>query len=178
MCVLGIVGTPYCGIGATIRIGQEMLCLPCAGFFLYLFIIYVLNTPILDNKFSCPFSCFSSFPPVSLLCQAGVSSVSCLLEPGGSYSQTLTWISPDTPWKPPEPPCPSPTPTPTSTLTRSARPPDWRSTRSNVLRWIVWRYTLLFKLTFSYCTTQHYIILHYVIQVFESFCVLEAFECL
>ena len=29
----GIVGTPYCGIGATIRIGQEMLCLPYAGFF-------------------------------------------------------------------------------------------------------------------------------------------------
>ena len=23
-----------CGIGATIRIGQEMLCVPCAGFFI------------------------------------------------------------------------------------------------------------------------------------------------
>ena len=28
----GILGPPYCGIGATIRIGQEMLCLPYAGF--------------------------------------------------------------------------------------------------------------------------------------------------
>ena len=32
--VLGILGKPYCGICATIRIGQEMLCLPCGGFFL------------------------------------------------------------------------------------------------------------------------------------------------
>ena len=31
---LGILGPPYCGIGATIRIGQEMLCLPYAGFFI------------------------------------------------------------------------------------------------------------------------------------------------
>ena len=31
----GIVGTPYCGIGATIRMGPELLCLPCAGFFGY-----------------------------------------------------------------------------------------------------------------------------------------------
>ena len=29
----GILGPPYCGIGATIRIGREMLCLPYAGFF-------------------------------------------------------------------------------------------------------------------------------------------------
>ena len=29
----GILGPPYCGIGATIRIVQEMLCLPYAGFF-------------------------------------------------------------------------------------------------------------------------------------------------
>ena len=29
---LGILGPPYCGIGATIRIGQEMLFLPYAGF--------------------------------------------------------------------------------------------------------------------------------------------------
>ena len=26
----GILGPPYCGIGATIRIGREMLCLPYA----------------------------------------------------------------------------------------------------------------------------------------------------
>ena len=30
---LGILDPPYCGIGATIRIGREMLCLPYAGFF-------------------------------------------------------------------------------------------------------------------------------------------------
>ena len=30
---MGILGPPYCGIGATIRIGREMLCLPYAGFF-------------------------------------------------------------------------------------------------------------------------------------------------
>ena len=29
---LGILGPPYCGIGATIRISQEMLGLPYAGF--------------------------------------------------------------------------------------------------------------------------------------------------
>ena len=32
--VFGILGPPYCGIGATIRIGREILCLPYAGFFL------------------------------------------------------------------------------------------------------------------------------------------------
>ena len=37
---LGILDPPYCGIGATIRIGQEMLCLPYAGFFLNLHIIF------------------------------------------------------------------------------------------------------------------------------------------
>ena len=31
---LGILGQPSYGIGATIRIGREMLCLPYAGFFL------------------------------------------------------------------------------------------------------------------------------------------------
>ena len=30
---LGILVPPYYGIGATIRIGQAMLCLPYAGFF-------------------------------------------------------------------------------------------------------------------------------------------------
>ena len=30
---LGILGPPYWGIGATIRIGQEMLCLLYEGFF-------------------------------------------------------------------------------------------------------------------------------------------------
>ena len=32
--VSGILGPPYCGIGATILIGREMLCLPYAGLFL------------------------------------------------------------------------------------------------------------------------------------------------
>ena len=32
--VLGILGPPSYGIGPTIRIGREMLCLPYAGFFL------------------------------------------------------------------------------------------------------------------------------------------------
>ena len=31
--VLGILGPPFCGIGATIRIGREIRCLPYAGFF-------------------------------------------------------------------------------------------------------------------------------------------------
>ena len=35
---LAILGPPYCGIGATIRIGREMLCLPYAGFFLFMYI--------------------------------------------------------------------------------------------------------------------------------------------
>ena len=33
---MGILGPPYCGIGATIRIGREMLCLPYAGFFIFM----------------------------------------------------------------------------------------------------------------------------------------------
>ena len=33
---MGILGPPYCGIGATIRIGREMLRLPYAEFFKYL----------------------------------------------------------------------------------------------------------------------------------------------
>ena len=31
--VLCILGPPYCGIGATLRIGREIQCLPYAGFF-------------------------------------------------------------------------------------------------------------------------------------------------
>ena len=30
--IFGILGQPYCGVGATIRIGREMLCLPYEGF--------------------------------------------------------------------------------------------------------------------------------------------------
>ena len=39
----GILGPPYCGIGATIRIGREMLCLPYAGFFNVLMNFLKLN---------------------------------------------------------------------------------------------------------------------------------------
>ena len=35
--VSGYIGPPYCGIGATIRIGQEMICLPYARFFFCIF---------------------------------------------------------------------------------------------------------------------------------------------
>ena len=37
---LAILGPPYCGIGATTRIGREMICLPYAGF-LYKFSICI-----------------------------------------------------------------------------------------------------------------------------------------
>ena len=39
---LGILGPPYCGIGATIRIVREMLCLPYAGFFYQVMNLVVL----------------------------------------------------------------------------------------------------------------------------------------
>ena len=41
--ILGILGPPYGGIGATIRIGQEMLCLPYAGFLLWTYASFVAN---------------------------------------------------------------------------------------------------------------------------------------
>ena len=40
----------FFGIGATIRIGREMVCLPCAGFFTY--IILVLPSFQILNKLS------------------------------------------------------------------------------------------------------------------------------
>ena len=39
--VFGYSWPPYCGIGATIRIGREMLCLPYAEFFLLLDAIFL-----------------------------------------------------------------------------------------------------------------------------------------
>ena len=36
----GILGSPYCSIGATIRIGRAMLCLPYAGILHKLFLTY------------------------------------------------------------------------------------------------------------------------------------------
>ena len=38
---LGILAPPYCGIGATICIGREILCLPYAGYFSTLLNTYV-----------------------------------------------------------------------------------------------------------------------------------------
>ena len=37
-----ILGPPYCGIGATIRIGREILCLQYAGFFNSFWTIYAI----------------------------------------------------------------------------------------------------------------------------------------
>ena len=46
----GVLGPPYCGIGATIRTGREKLCVPYAGFFfdkmfvlLNIFYLFFLN---------------------------------------------------------------------------------------------------------------------------------------
>ena len=41
--VLAILGPPYFGIGATIRIGREMLCLPYAGFFSFTLFCRILQ---------------------------------------------------------------------------------------------------------------------------------------
>ena len=38
----GILGPPYCGIGAIIRIGRAMVCLPYAGFFLKTSTLYLI----------------------------------------------------------------------------------------------------------------------------------------
>ena len=38
----GILGPPYSGIGATIRIGREILCLPYAGFLKKIVCIYTI----------------------------------------------------------------------------------------------------------------------------------------
>ena len=40
---LGILDPTYWGIGAIIRIGQEILCLPYAGFFTYYFFLFLRN---------------------------------------------------------------------------------------------------------------------------------------
>ena len=48
----GILGSPYCDIGATIRISREMLCLPYAGFFSFLtFISKKKRENILISKY-------------------------------------------------------------------------------------------------------------------------------
>ena len=47
---LDILGPPYCGIGATIRIGLEMPCLPYAGFLFKDFLkVYNLKKPNQKN---------------------------------------------------------------------------------------------------------------------------------
>ena len=50
---LGILGPPYCGIGATIRISREMLCLPHAGFFWSDCLFFLDFAPYLDFKKFC-----------------------------------------------------------------------------------------------------------------------------
>ena len=67
--VLGILGPPYCGRGATIRIGQEMLCLPYAGFFLFILVCFgICATVRIGWEIQClPYagfvlSCFSDCP--------------------------------------------------------------------------------------------------------------------
>ena len=47
--VFGILGPPYCGIGATIRIGREMLCLPYAGFLIERFAFVLAFEPLLQE---------------------------------------------------------------------------------------------------------------------------------
>ena len=54
--VFGILGPPYCGIGATIRIGREMLCLPYAGF--------LITSPVLSQYFPSTLQVSSSSFPV------------------------------------------------------------------------------------------------------------------
>ena len=62
---LGILGPPYCGIGATIRIGREMLCLPYAGFFLHE--IGMIEVNLTSVKKSCQvahtYDYLPTFPP-------------------------------------------------------------------------------------------------------------------
>ena len=41
--------TNFFGIGATIRIGKEKLCLPCAGLFFFTLWVFRLETPPLTN---------------------------------------------------------------------------------------------------------------------------------
>ena len=41
----GILGPPYYGIGATIRIGRDMLCLPYAGFLRYSLNVFLPPLP-------------------------------------------------------------------------------------------------------------------------------------
>ena len=73
---LGILGTPYCGIGATIRIGREMLCLPYAGFLVATFATVKItlsslckfhNTQILPQYFvSVDLRYFPNFPMLGI----------------------------------------------------------------------------------------------------------------
>ena len=50
MFFLGILGPPSYGIGATVRIGREMLCLPYAGFFI------CINLPVLLSSEKCQYT--------------------------------------------------------------------------------------------------------------------------
>ena len=63
--VWGILGPPSYGIGATIRIGREMLCLPYAVFFVYYQLIYPFEEKniILKKKYYPEEKILSGFCP-------------------------------------------------------------------------------------------------------------------
>ena len=59
---LGILGPPYCGIGATSRIGREILCLMYVGFF-HLFDVIQLALICPETTVpSCALPSSTSFP--------------------------------------------------------------------------------------------------------------------
>ena len=85
---LGILGPPYCGIGATIRIGREIRCLPHAGYFLAHYALFVkkiwrtqllrqflvhiwicLNIQVVISESSCA---AASCLPVRLTCRVSI----------------------------------------------------------------------------------------------------------
>ena len=47
---LGILGPPYGGISATIYIGQEMLCVPYAGFLVYSLFYNISSLAMISSK--------------------------------------------------------------------------------------------------------------------------------
>ena len=73
----------------------------CQMYLHYYSNINCITSEILNLLRMFPFSVAA--PVCPLLCQPGVSSVSCLLDPGGSYRyhQTLTWKPPENPLKTP-----------------------------------------------------------------------------
>ena len=70
---MGILGPPSYGIGATIRIGRDMLCLPYAGFF-----FLGMNDLIMSTKTIGLVGRGSGWPKV------GIELGSCFLNPNAS----------------------------------------------------------------------------------------------